>query len=57
MEVIILLNEELSIINSSEDKLNYDWGYPIIKETEEFIKKYNELKAELKRLEFEQSTT
>lgn len=52
-----MLNEELSIINSSEDKLNYDWGYPIIKETEEFIKKYNELKAELKRLEFEQSTT
>lgn len=53
--MIILPNKELS--NSNLKSSEYDWGYPIIKKTEEFIKKYNELKSELKRLESEQSTT
>ena len=55
LEMIILQNKEL--LNSKSSEFNYDWGYPIIKETEEFVKKYNELKTELKRLETEQSTT
>ena len=55
LEVIILPNKELS--NSNLKSSEYDWGYPIIKKTEEFVEKYNELKSELKRLESEQSTT